>query len=78
MRCRQAFGGRIGTISDLTAFSFYATRTYNGEGGMMVTDQDHYAEKARCMRCMASAADAWKRYSREGSWYYEVQHAGSS
>jgi len=70
-------GRRVGTISDLTAFSFYATKNITtGEGGMLVTDQDHYAEKARCMRLHGISGDAWKRYSREGAWYYEVQHAG--
>ncbi len=70
-------GRRVGTISDLTAFSFYATKNITtGEGGMMVTDNDHYAEKARCMRLHGISGDAWKRYAREGSWYYEVLHAG--
>lgn len=70
-------GQRVGTISELTAFSFYATKNItSGEGGMMVTDDEHYAEKARCMRLHGISGEAWKRYSREGSWYYEVAHAG--
>lgn len=70
-------GRRIGTISELTAFSFYATKTITtGEGGMLVTDNDEYAQRAMKMRLHGISGDAWKRYSREGSWYYEVLEAG--
>ncbi len=70
-------GKRIGTHSDLTAFSFYATKNITtGEGGMLVTTRDEYAEKARCMRMHGISSGAWKRYAREGSWFYEVLYAG--
>jgi dTDP-4-amino-4,6-dideoxygalactose transaminase len=70
-------GRCIGTISPLTCFSFYATKTITtGEGGMLTTDNDQYAERARRMRLHGIAGDAWKRYSGEGSWFYEVQDAG--
>jgi perosamine synthetase len=70
-------GKRIGTCSALTAFSFYATKNITtGEGGMLVTDREDYAEKARCMRMHGISSGAWKRYAREGSWFYEVLYAG--
>lgn len=70
-------GKRIGSISDLTAFSFYATKTITtGEGGMLTTDNEQYALRAASMRLHGISGDAWKRYSREGSWYYEVLDAG--
>ncbi|MGH9502215.1 MAG: DegT/DnrJ/EryC1/StrS family aminotransferase [Terriglobales bacterium] len=70
-------GRRIGTISEMTAFSFYATKTITtGEGGMLTTDDDGYAERARTMRLHGIGGDAWKRYSKAGSWFYEVHHAG--
>ena len=70
-------GRRIGSISPLTCFSFYATKTITtGEGGMLTTENDSYAERARMMRLHGISGDAWKRYSREGSWFYEVQDAG--
>jgi dTDP-4-amino-4,6-dideoxygalactose transaminase len=70
-------GKRIGTCSAFTAFSFYATKNITtGEGGMLVTDREDYAEKARCMRLHGISSGAWKRYSREGTWFYEVLHAG--
>jgi dTDP-4-amino-4,6-dideoxygalactose transaminase len=70
-------GRSIGSISDLTAFSFYATKTITtGEGGMLTTDNDDYARRASMMRLHGISGDAWKRYSKEGSWYYEVVEAG--
>ncbi len=68
---------RIGSLSELTAFSFYATKTLTtGEGGMVTTDNDGYADRMRLMRLHGIGRDAWKRYSADGSWYYEVLEAG--
>jgi perosamine synthetase len=70
-------GKRIGTISELTVFSFYATKTLcTGEGGMVTTDNEAYAQRVQMMRLHGISRDAWKRYSAEGSWYYEVIEAG--
>jgi perosamine synthetase len=70
-------GRKIGSISPLTAFSFYATKTLTtGEGGMLTTDNEGFARRAEMMRLHGISHDAWKRYTREGSWYYEVQEAG--
>jgi perosamine synthetase len=70
-------GRRIGSISELTAFSFYATKTITtGEGGMLTTDREDYAQRAMMMRLHGITSDAWKRYARSGSWYYEVHDAG--
>ncbi len=66
-------GKKIGTIGDLTAFSFYATKTLaTGEGGMITTDNDEWAEKLKILRLHGISKDAWKRYSKEGSWEYDV------
>jgi dTDP-4-amino-4,6-dideoxygalactose transaminase len=70
-------GVRIGAISELTAFSFYATKTLTtGEGGMVTTDNGDLAARMRIMRLHGIGRDAWKRYSAEGSWYYEVLDSG--
>jgi len=70
-------GRRIGNTSDLAAFSFYATKTITtGEGGMLTTNDDAYAQRASLMRLHGISGDAWKRYSKDGSWFYEVQDAG--
>jgi dTDP-4-amino-4,6-dideoxygalactose transaminase len=73
----QYRGRIIGTIGDLTAFSFYATKTLStGEGGMLTTTNPLYAERAAIMALHGISRDAWKRYSAGGSWYYEVLQAG--
>lgn len=70
-------GRQIGRLSPLTVFSFYATKTITtGEGGMIVTDDDEMAERMRIMRLHGISKDAWKRYTAEGSWYYEVIEPG--
>jgi dTDP-4-amino-4,6-dideoxygalactose transaminase len=68
---------RIGSLSELTAFSFYATKTLTtGEGGMITTDNDAHAARVRLMRLHGITGDAWKRYGKNGSWFYEVVEAG--
>jgi len=70
-------GKAIGSISDITCFSFYATKPLaTGEGGMLCTNNSEYAERASVMRLHGISKDAWKRYSAEGSWYYEVVAPG--
>jgi dTDP-4-amino-4,6-dideoxygalactose transaminase len=68
---------KIGTIGDLTCFSFYATKSLTtGEGGMVTTDNAGWADRMRILRLHGISRDAWKRYTNEGSWYYEVLDAG--
>lgn len=68
---------RIGTIGDITCFSFYATKNLStGEGGMATTENDEWADMMRSLRLHGISRDAWKRYTNEGSWYYEVAEAG--
>jgi len=70
-------GRKIGTIGDLTCFSFYATKTLaTGEGGMITTENDEWAERIRILRLHGISKDAWKRYSREGTWEYDVLENG--
>jgi dTDP-4-amino-4,6-dideoxygalactose transaminase len=70
-------GKRIGVLGDATCFSFYATKNITtGEGGAITTDNDQLAEKLRILRLHGISKDAWRRYSSEGSWYYEIQACG--
>lgn len=60
-------------IPHVVCFSFYATKTITtGEGGMIVTDDDALADRCRIMALHGISRDAWKRYTAEGSWYYEI------
>jgi len=68
---------KIGTIGDVTAYSFYATKNLvTGEGGMLVTDNDELAEEFRVKHLHGLSRDAWKRYSEEGFQPYDVVAAG--
>jgi dTDP-4-amino-4,6-dideoxygalactose transaminase len=70
-------GTPIGALSEVTAFSFYATKTLTtGEGGMLTTGNDQAAERMRIMRLHGIEREAWKRYSGDGSWFYQVLEAG--
>lgn len=70
-------GRKVGSISRTTCFSFYATKNITtGEGGMLTTDDDALAEKARILSLHGISRDAWKRYSNEGFKLYEVLAAG--
>jgi perosamine synthetase len=70
-------GQNVGTMGDITCFSFYATKPITtGEGGMVTTDNDEYAERIGIMSLHGISKDAWKRYSSEGSWYYEILYPG--
>ncbi len=70
-------GRMVGTLGDLAAFSFYATKPITtAEGGMLTTDNPDYAARATLMSLHGISKDAWKRYSAEGSWYYEVEAPG--
>lgn len=67
----------IGSIGDVTCFSFYANKTLTtGEGGMVTTDRQDLADRMRIMSLHGISNDAWKRFSAEGSWYYEILAPG--
>ena len=68
---------KVGTISDITCFSFYSTKPLaTGEGGMITTENPEWSDHMKVLRLHGISKDAWKRYSKEGSWYYEVTEAG--
>jgi len=70
-------GRMIGSFGDLTCYSFYATKTITtGEGGMVTTANAEWADRCRVMRLHGISKDAWKRYTAEGSWYYEIVAPG--
>lgn len=70
-------GRKIGVHGKATAFSFYATKNMTtGEGGMITTQDDEFAQLARRLSLHGMSRDAWKRYSEAGNWYYEVLEPG--
>ena len=70
-------GKKIGTLATTTNFSFYPTKNITtGEGGAIATENDGLADKLRVLRLHGINKDAWKRYHKGGSWYYEVDECG--
>jgi dTDP-4-amino-4,6-dideoxygalactose transaminase len=66
-----------GTRSDAAAYSFYATKNLTTcEGGMLLTNDEELAERARVLALHGMDRDAWKRYSASGSWRYDVVEPG--
>ena len=73
-------GVKIGNLekSDITCFSFYATKTLStGEGGMATTNNPKYAKHMRINRLHGINKDAWDRYTAKGSWFYEIVDNGN-
>lgn len=69
-------GERVGSSDRLTAFSFYATKNLTtGEGGMLTGDPELIA-RARVLSLHGMNRNAWNRYGKGGSWFYEVVAPG--
>jgi perosamine synthetase len=65
-------GRRIGSIADMTAFSFHPVKHITtGEGGMVATDNAKFAETLRRFRNHGISSDARQRQSA-GQWRYEM------
>jgi len=65
----QYQGKKVGSIGDITCFSFYVTKPITtGEGGMATTNNPEWAERMQIMRLHGISNDAWKRYTAEGTW----------
>ena len=63
----------VGTESAVSCFSFYANKCITtGEGGMACTNDDKLAARMRIMALHGISNDAWKRFTSDGSWYYEI------
>ena len=67
----------IGGLSDLTCFSFYATKNLTtGEGGMVTTNDGELAARVRLLSLHGLSRDAWKRYTAAGTWKYDIVDLG--
>ena len=70
-------GKMVGSIGDITCFSFYATKTLTtGEGGMVTTENPEVAESVRILSLHGISKNAHTRYTAEGSWRYEILDLG--
>jgi perosamine synthetase len=65
-------GRRVGSIADMTVFSFHPVKHITtGEGGMVSTDNAKFAETLRRFRNHGISSDARQRQSA-GQWQYEM------
>ncbi|HVI07435.1 MAG TPA: UDP-4-amino-4,6-dideoxy-N-acetyl-beta-L-altrosamine transaminase [Candidatus Binatia bacterium] len=65
-------GRRVGSIADMTVFSFHPVKhVATGEGGMVTTERDDVAETLRRFRNHGISSDARARQSN-GQWHYEM------
>jgi dTDP-4-amino-4,6-dideoxygalactose transaminase len=70
-------GRSIGTIGDLTCFSFYVTKNITTvEGGMVTTAREDLADRIKVLALHGMSRDAWRRYSDSGYRHYEVVEPG--
>jgi len=57
-------GKKVGSIGDITVFSFYVTKNVaTGEGGMITTNNKKWQDRLRVLRLHGLSLDAYKRYS---------------
>ncbi|MEN9558535.1 MAG: hypothetical protein RL141_904 [Candidatus Parcubacteria bacterium] len=69
-------GAPVGSLADLTVFSFHPVKPITtGEGGAVVTNDSAYADRLRLFRSHGITRDQLERPS-EGPWYYEMQVLG--
>jgi perosamine synthetase len=69
-------GEKVGSLADLTAFSFHPVKHITtGEGGMVVTDNLGFAEKIRRFRNHGIATD-YRQRAEKGTWFYEMLDLG--
>jgi len=69
-------GRMIGSGPNPVAFSFYATKNLTTAEGGMLTGTPDFLARASVFALHGMTRDAWKRYGKEGSWYYEVTVPG--
>jgi len=70
-------GKKIGTLSDLSIFSFHPVKNITtAEGGMVTTNNDELYEKLLMFRTHGISKDAVKRFGKSGGYYYDMQYLG--
>ena len=69
-------GRRVGSLADITVFSFHPVKHITtGEGGMAVTDDEQLAARMRAFRGHGIATTASQR-EKSGAWFYEMTELG--
>jgi len=71
-------GRPVGSIADITTFSFFPTKNIaTGEGGAVVTNDENFAQKARLFRSHGLVRNRGSlKYPNEGPWHQEIHSLG--
>lgn len=70
-------GKKVGTLGDVTCFSFDPIKNITcGEGGAVTTDDDAIAARIIPKRILGIDNDTWSRYRNERNWFYAVTTPG--
>lgn len=69
-------GKKVGSYADITCFSFHPVKNITTcEGGMMVTNNQEYYNRAKAFRTHGISRD-FKEREKQNSHYYDMQHLG--
>lgn len=69
-------GRKVGTLADITVFSFHPVKHITtGEGGMAVTNDERLAARMRAFRGHGITTTASQR-EKSGAWFYEMTELG--
>jgi dTDP-4-amino-4,6-dideoxygalactose transaminase len=70
-------GKHAGTFGNFGCFSFYVTKNMiTGEGGMILTSDERFADRIKILALHGMSKDAWRRFSDEGYKHYYVVDCG--
>lgn len=70
-------GNRVGSLSDMTTFSFHPVKHITtGEGGMIVTDDPKLYERLKLFRTHGITREEHLLKKNDGPWYYEQLDLG--
>ncbi|MEE8470896.1 MAG: UDP-4-amino-4,6-dideoxy-N-acetyl-beta-L-altrosamine transaminase [Dehalococcoidia bacterium] len=70
-------GHKIGSLSDMTVFSFHPVKhVTTGEGGMILTNSKEFYEKLRILRHHGMVRDNGESSQDKDPWYYEIDSLG--
>lgn len=70
-------GKKVGTLSDMTTFSFHPVKPITtGEGGMIVTDKEEFYQKMMLFRSHGITRDENLMTRNDGPWFYQQLDLG--
>lgn len=68
---------KIGNFSDVTCFSFYATKNLAmGEGGAVVSRNKAIIDRIARLAYFGINRDAFHRHDKRGTWFYDIEELG--